>query len=262
MYSHKVAARLLVVWCVVLAVLLSTALASAALPAQLPPSGGKFDYQLGGATKPAPGVRVVVRDRQDPIARGVFNICYINGFQTQPHERAFWRKHRSLLLNKNGKLVVDAAWGETLLDIRTAKKRNRLAKIMDRWVAGCQRAGFKAVEFDNLDSFLRSKKLIKRSHTKSYAKLLTRSAHRHGLTVGQKNWAEFNGRTVGFDFALVESCGRYRECASYTKNFGRNVFAIEYRKRDFRWTCKHFGKKISVVFRDVLLKPRGPRAWC
>ena len=229
---------------------------------ELPPVGVKFDYQLGGPSRPAPGVEMVVRDREAPIANGIYNVCYINGFQTQPHERAFWFKRQSLLLKRNGKPVEDVDWGELLLDIRTNKKRKSLVRIMGRWIAGCKNAGFKAVEFDNLDSFLRSKKLIKKSHTKKYAMLLTKRAHHLGLAVGQKNWAEYNGKKLGFDFALVESCGRYKECSSYTKNYGRRVYAVEYRKRDLAWTCKHYGAKISVVLRDLRLKPNGVRKWC
>lgn len=229
---------------------------------QLPPVGARFDYQLGGPSSPAAGVKIVVRDRADPTAAQSYNICYINGFQTQPHERAFWRKRQSLLLKRNHKPVIDTAWGETLLDIRTAKKRNQLAKIMNRWIVGCKRAGFNAVEFDNLDSFLRSKKMIKSSQTRKYARLLVNHSHRQGLAVGQKNWAEFNGRRVGFDFAISESCGRYRECARYTRNYGRHVLAVEYRKQDLSWTCKNFGTRISVVLRDVSLSPHGVRNWC
>jgi hypothetical protein len=40
--------------------------------------------------------------------------------------------------------------------VRTPAKRDALARIVDGWIAGCAAAGFRAVEFDNLDSFTRS----------------------------------------------------------------------------------------------------------
>ncbi|MEY2425156.1 MAG: hypothetical protein QOI61_728, partial [Actinomycetota bacterium] len=83
---------------------------------------GKFDYQLGGAYPPPPGVGIVVRDRLDPPAAGKYNVCYINGFQAQESERQWWnRNHPDLLLrDASGRVVVDVNWNEALLDIRTA----------------------------------------------------------------------------------------------------------------------------------------------
>ena len=125
------------------------------------PGGTDVDYQLGGATEPAANVGIVVRDRTDPPAAGRYNVCYVNGFQTQTSEKAFWRKHRDLVLrDADGRPVVDEAWGEFLLDVRTADKRQALARIMGRWVRGCAAHGYAAVEFDNLDSFTRSDGLI------------------------------------------------------------------------------------------------------
>ena len=58
------------------------------------PRGTDVDYQLGGAAEPADNVGIVVRDRNASPVAGRYNICYVNGFQTQPDERAFWR-HRT-----------------------------------------------------------------------------------------------------------------------------------------------------------------------
>jgi hypothetical protein len=63
----------------------------------LPPANGKFDYQLGGAYTPPSGTVTVVRDRTASIAPGLYNICYINGFQTQPGSEADWWKSKRLL---------------------------------------------------------------------------------------------------------------------------------------------------------------------
>lgn len=228
----------------------------------LPPAKAKFDYQLGGITKPADGIKMVVRDRKARIAPGLYNVCYINGFQTQESERSFWRKRQSLLLKRNGKPVVDSAWNERLLDIRTVKKRTKLANIVGRWIKGCARSGFQAVEFDNLDSWSRSKKMIKKSQARAYAKKLIKRAHHAGLAAGQKNWAELNGRKIGFNFALVEECGTWHECNRYIRYYGSHVYAVEYNRKSFNWSCKNYGSRISIVLRDRALSSKGIRAYC
>lgn len=90
----------------------------------LPPNA-KFDYQIGGAYTPAPDVRVVTRDRSDDPVAGLYNVCYINAFQTQAEESSFWLddpvRAQLVLRNKNGTLFEDADWpGEYFLDTRTA----------------------------------------------------------------------------------------------------------------------------------------------
>ncbi len=242
--------------------LLLLAAAAPAVAREPLPVGTDVDYQLGGVRTSPTDVGIVVRDRKARPAPGRYNVCYVNGFQTQPDERRFWNRHPKLLLKKNGRRVVDSAWGEWLLDLRTPRKRQRLVAIMRPWVKGCATRGFVAVEFDNLDSFTRSRRLIKRAHAVAYARLLVRAAHNAGLSAGQKNLAGFDGRSVGYDFAVAEECGRYRECAAYVAHFGRRVLSIEYRRADFTWTCDRFGDRLAVVLRDRALSPRGVREWC
>jgi hypothetical protein len=226
------------------------------------PVGTHVDYQLGGVRPVPRSVGIVVRDRLAPPIPRRYNVCYVNGFQTQADERGFWERHPALVLRRNGKRVVDSAWGEWLLDIRTPQKRSQLAAIVRTWTRTCLHQGYDAVEYDNLDSYTRSRGLIRRSQAVAYARLLVGLAHAAGLSAGQKNLADFDGRNVGYDFAVAEECGRYRECASYVAHYGRRVLAIEYRRADFRWTCDRFGSRLAVVLRDRALSPRGVRAWC
>lgn len=242
---------------------LALGLALAVGPVVTPPPGGvDVDYQLGGAVAPAPNVGIVVRDRQSPPAPGHYNVCYVNGFQTQPDEHRRWRRHPGLVLRDGGAPVVDEAWGEQLLDIRTATRRERLARIVGRWIDRCAHDGYDAVEIDNLDSFTRSHGLLRPRHAKRYARLLTARAHAAGLAIGQKNWASLDGRTLGFDFAVAEECGRYDECGRYVASYGDRVLVVEYRRRDFRRTCAAHGARLGVVLRDRDLAPDGRRAWC
>jgi hypothetical protein len=227
-----------------------------------PPAGTDFDYQLGG-NRPVPGrVGIVVRDRNAAPAAGRYSVCYVNGFQTQPDERRFWRKHWRLVLKRNGQPVVDDAWGEWLLDIRTPTRRRKLARIVGRWINGCAADGFAGVEFDNLDSFARSRGLLDRRDSTAFARLLVRRAHAAGLAAAQKNRAQWDGTAVGFDFAIAEECARWRECGSYVAHYGSRVLAVEYRRRDFRRACRAWSDRISVVRRDLALSRHGVRRWC
>lgn len=234
---------------------------SAGAAVHLPPFGADFDYQLGGAA-PAPAhVRIVVRDRRAHSTHRRYDICYVNAFQTQPDETGFWRKHRALILRHQGHPVVDSAWGERLVDIGTRDKRQRLARIVGGWVHGCARHGFDAVEFDNLDSFTRSHHLLTAQDARRFARLLVRRAHAEGLAAAQKNWAGFDGRRVGYDFAIAEECGRWRECGRYVAHYGRRVLVVEYRARDFTRTCRRW-PKLSVELRDLALRAHGVHRWC
>ena len=229
----------------------------------LPPVDADWDYQLGGARGVPDHVTVVDRDRKAEPLEGAYSICYVNGFQSQPDEKRFWRDHWSLVLKEDGEPVVDEAWGEWLLDIRTTAKRGRLAEIVGRWTARCADDGFSAVEYDNLDSFSRSHGLVSRADARAFARLLVASAHDAGLAAGQKNWVELgeDGPEIGFDFAIAEECGRWRECQGYVDTYGEHVLVVEYRRVDFRWTCDRFGS-LSVVRRDVDLGDDGIRRWC
>lgn len=226
------------------------------------PVGTNVDYQLGGVRPVPSSVGIVVRDRKAPPIPRRYDVCYVNGFQTQSDERAFWNHRPALILRWHGKRVVDSSWGEWLLDIRTPAKRARLAGIMGSWTRGCAADRYDAVEFDNLDSFTRSHGLIVRSQAIAFARLLVRNAHDAGLAAGQKNLAGYDGTAIGYDFAIAEECGRYRECAAYVHDYGRRVLSIEYRRVDFRWTCDHFGSRLAVVLRDRDLSPHGIREWC
>jgi hypothetical protein len=253
------------------AVLLTLLLVLVAVPAgpatagttiALPPSGTDWDYQLG-ASRPVPDhVGIVERDRRATPLAGKYDICYVNGFQTQADEKAFWHRHWSLVLKRDGTPVVDSVWGEWLLDIRTAGQRSALAAIMGRWTDRCAKDGYQAVEYDNLDSFSRSHGLITTSETKAYASLLVGRAHDAGLAAAQKNRAGWDGTTVGFDFAIAEQCAQYDECGSYVHHYGSHVLAVEYHDASFARACRDWADRIAVVRRDVNLTGHGTRRWC
>ncbi|MFF1820792.1 endo alpha-1,4 polygalactosaminidase [Kribbella sp. NPDC058245] len=218
---------------------------------EAPPLHAGLDYQLGGPYPPAADVKVVVRDRTAPIAEGLYNVCYVNAFQTQPGEGGDWDQDL-LLRDSAGKLVIDEDWDEPLLDLRTADKRTRIAAKLNTWIDGCATSGYKAIEPDNYDSYTRSKGLLTPDHAKALLTLLAEHAHSRSLAIGQKNTADLaaDRKTVGLDFAVSEECGQYDECATYADAFADNVLVVEYTADGLRKACTTFGRRLSVVLRD------------
>jgi hypothetical protein len=223
----------------------------------LPPADAPFDYQLGGAYPPPAGVQVVSRDRTEAPAAGLYGICYVNGFQTQPGEADFWlAEHPDLILRDDaGDPVIDPDWpDEMLLDVTTADKRAAIAGIVGGWIDGCAAAGYQAVEIDNLDTFSRSGGRISADDAVATAALFAGRAHAASLAIAQKNSAEIVDRRgeMGFDFAVAEECNRWDECAVYTGGYGDLVFVIEYDDASFQQGCQDF-PQLSIVRRDLLL---------
>jgi hypothetical protein len=175
----------------------------------------------------------------------------------RPDEKSNWP--RDLVLEELGD---DPNWGgEYLVDLSSADKRTRAAEWVQPMIQTCAAKGFKAVEYDNLDSWTRfdgtpaaRRVPFGKRHAIAYAELLTDQAHALGLAVAQKNTLALKRRQartrIGFDFAIAELCGRYSECQAYRALFRNRVIAVEYRQRDFRRACKAVGNTISVVLRD------------
>lgn len=234
----------------------------------LPAAGTRFDYQIGGAYTPPDGVRAVSRDREDEPAPGLYNVCYVNAFQTQPGTLEWWQdNHPGLLLrDDDGELIIDEGWDEVLLDTSTAAGRTQLAEIVGKWIDGCAESGFQAVEPDNLDSFERSKGKLTTDHNAAFAEALAARAHTDGLAIGQKNTTDLLGRhaAIGFDFAVTEECAQFDECGAYADAYEDRVFAIEYEGEGdvgFDESCSAWGDRISLVQRDLDVLPAGEEGY-
>ncbi|MDQ4115150.1 MAG: endo alpha-1,4 polygalactosaminidase [Actinomycetota bacterium] len=199
----------------------------------LPPTEGVFDYQLGAAadqlTDGTP-LDVVVRDATAAPLEDAYNVCYVNGFQTQPG--ADWSDRPSALLrDASGDPVRDPDWpDEIILDPSTASARASILEVVNPVIEGCADNGFDAVEIDNLDTWTRFDAISKEGALDLASAYVT-ATHDLGLAIAQKNAAEAARPAhddLGFDFALVEECGAYDECAAYTDVYGDHVLQIEY----------------------------------
>lgn len=230
------------------------------------PADALADYQLGGGYPPAPGVTVVVRDSTDRPAPGVFNICYVNGFQTQPG--AGWPLHL-LLKGTDGTALADPGWpDEFLLDISEAKVRAANLALVLPAIRDCAAKGFDAVEFDNLDSYTRSAGQLDQEDALAFATLLVAEARKLGLPSGQKNAAGLGTRgrdEAGFSYAVAEACHRWQECADYTGVYGADqVLGLEYvddLRGSFAEACADPDRPGSLILRDRLLSPAGSEGY-
>ena len=227
----------------------------------LPPANGGLDYQLGGAYAPPAGVTIVSRDREAAPAAGLYNICYVNGFQVQPGEASWWlANHGDLILrDAGGQPVIDPDWNEMLIDTSTAAKRTAVAAIVGDWIRGCAQAGFDAVEIDNLDTFSRSGGRLSEANNVAQMRLFADASHGAGMAIAQKNSAEIVGRKaeLGCDFVVTEECNAYEECDVYTEAYGDHVLVIEYQRAAFEAGCEAF-PHLSIILRDLdLTTPDG-----
>lgn len=229
----------------------SSASAAPTAAVQTPPAGAVFDYQIGGPYTPASDVEVVTRDYTESPVDGLYNICYVNGFQAQPGAEKEWGN--LLLKDGNGDVVYDGDWGEAVLDIRTEKKRESIAAKVNAMIDTCADKGYDAVEPDNLDTFTRFEDLLGEDDAMAFIRLLSDHAHEQGLAIGQKNTPDFSTRReeTGLDFAVSEECGEWDECDAYTKGFDDDVIVIEYDEDAFAKTCAEYGDRLSVVLRDL-----------
>lgn len=227
-----------------------------------PTPNAAFDYQLGGSYPPPQTARALSRDRTAKPVRGLYNICYVNAFQTQPGDAVAWwkTKHPELLLRtEEGELVVDEDWDEPLLDISTPNKRTALLSIVGPWIDDCAHADFDAVEPDNLDSYQRSDGLLTEGDAIAFAQLLAQRSHKQGLAIAQKNTTDLldDHARIGFDFAVVEECAHYDECSGFATAYKGKVFDIEYKDQDFRDACRSWGRQLSITLRDRDVRPAG-----
>ncbi|MGO3885818.1 MAG: endo alpha-1,4 polygalactosaminidase [Mycetocola sp.] len=245
----------------------SGAASSASTGFEMPPTAGRLDYQLGGASFSADGTPqqfdVVARDSTDVPLEGAYSICYVNGFQTQPGQEDLWATTDAVLTDASGNAVVDPDWpDELVLDPSDASQRDSILAVMDPIIRGCADDGFAGVEIDNLDTFTRFDG-VSEAGALDLARSYVEIAHDAGLAIGQKNAAELADRgrdEIGFDFAVTEECAVFAECGSYRDAYGDHVLQIEYTDagtQPFEQVCADPDRAPLTILRDRNLTPAG-----
>ncbi len=245
---------------------------------RLPPFGGDFDYQIGQTHTPAANVDMVSRDWfADWPEPGLYNICYVNAFQTQPDDAGDRIDTRFNWPNGTVTPLEDGYWNEFVINLTTPALRQLAADHVYRMIDGCANKGFDAVEFDNLDVWTRIPKMDEgrqmteywfyQAETEDYAKLLVDYTHRQGMAAAQKNTTDLfdNGghQRIGFDFVIAESCAKYSECWTFAENYDDRVIAIEYEYGYFNSACGTYGNRFPVVLEDEdVVAINAPSSFC
>ncbi|CAD5995305.1 Glyco_hydro_114 domain-containing protein [Agreia sp. COWG] len=231
-----------------------------------PPFGKALDYQLGGSYPVANGVGLVTRDSTAMPETGVYSVCYVNGFQSQPGDDDRWLTGAPdlVLRGADGHPVVDENWpDEFILDASSSDKRERIFALVKQSISACAESGFDAVEIDNLDSYSRSGGRLSIDDALALARLYVDDAHSLDLAIGQKNSAEIGDRgrsEAGFDFAVTEECMRFEECPQFEAVYGDAVMDIEYADDlpdPFAEICASPDRPATTTLRDRDLVAKG-----
>lgn len=230
------------------------------------PFGQPADYQLGGDYDVDPDVKIVTRDSTSEPADGVYSICYVNGFQSQPGDDELWTGDNPDLVLRNdaGEAIIDPNWpDEFILDTSSPANRQRISSLIGLSIDDCADKGFDAVEIDNLDTYSRSETRIAVDDNLALAALFSDRAHGRGMAIGQKNSAELGDRgriDARFDFAVTEECVRFEECDAYADVYGDAVIDIEYTddlSAPFEEICASNDRPATTTLRDRNLVAKG-----
>ena len=197
-----------------------------------PKPGVSWQWQLSGKVDTSVRAKVFDIDGEDSPralvkelrAKGARVICYISAGSWEE-----WRSDADAFPASVKGRNLDGWPGEKWLDIR---RLDVLLPIMERRIARCRAKGFDALEPDNVDGYTnRTGFRLTAAHQLAYNKAIAKLAHGHGMAVGLKNDPDQVRSLVRhFDFAVVEECVTYDECAAWRPfiKAGRAVFHAEY----------------------------------
>ncbi len=133
-----------------------------------------------------------------------------------------------------------------------------LRPLITARVAKCAKAGFDAVDFDNVDGYANDTGFpLTGAHQIAFDRMLAKVAHAHGLAVGLKNDLGQAARLrAEFDFAVNEQCFAFREYAVYDSwtRTGRPVVQIEYAGKTARICAAAQAKRRDAMRKALALK--------
>lgn len=196
-----------------------------------PAPGTSWQWQLSGPIDTSLDVTaydVDLFDTSDAVLRqladdGRIIICYFSAGAWEDWRPDASSFDPSVLGETNG-------WpGERWLDIRRLDLVGPLIEARLDLAVG---RGCDAVEPDNVDAYANQSGFnLTATDQIVFNSFLAQAAHDRGLSIGLKNAAELVGVLEPlYDWALVEECVRFSECASYTPfvDAGKAVFHVEY----------------------------------
>ena len=174
-------------------------------------------YAADGVTPNAQAVRAILRT-------GGHAVCYVSAGSIEE-----WRPDAAAFPESLIGLPLEGWPGERWVDIR---RRALLRPLLGARADRCARAGFDAVDWDNVDGYTQKTGFPLRADDQlAYNRMLASIAHERGLAVGLKNDpAQIPALVDSFDFAVNEQCAEFEECDLLLpfSRAGKAVVQIEY----------------------------------
>jgi hypothetical protein len=149
---------------------------------------------------------------------------------------------------------VDGFASEKWLDIR---QTGILLPIMTQRIQHCADKGADAVEPDDIDGYTNNPGFqFTRADQIAYNKAIAGIVHSFGMSVALKNDGDdVNSLLPFFDFAIVEQCIQFNECATYSPfvTAGKSVLVAEY-KGSITSICSQLNAlKMNGILTDINL---------
>ncbi len=224
-----------------------------------PPPAASWQWQLDGPIDLRVPARVYDVDGFDTSRAAVtrlhragrYVVCYVDVGTWERWRPDAGRFPRALLGAANG-------WpGERWLDVRRV---GALAPLLRARLAMCRRKGFDAVEPDNVDGYANRSGFPLSTHDQlRFNRWVARAAHAQRLAVALKNDLEQAAALApSFDFAVLEQCFQYRECAKAQPflRAGKAVYDAEYALPRARFCAQARRLDVSAIRKRTSL-----RAW-
>jgi hypothetical protein len=192
----------------------------------LPNQSGPVVYDIDGENSTAADVQTI-------HAAGAIAVCYVD-VGTLEMGRSDYGQFPSSVIGP----PVQGWPGENWLLVTAANQSILLPLMKTRIQNWCKAKGFDAVEGDNIDAFSNISGITEADNV-AYDLAVAGLAHGMSLSVGLKNLlpdvSAANATTLvsTFDWALVEQCYEYSDCAPFTQAGGftasnKAVWDVEY----------------------------------
>jgi hypothetical protein len=216
---------------------------------------GKLDFGVEAPVYDIDGFESTRADVRELQRRGRRVVCYLDVGSWETYRPDAGRFPRSVIGRK-----YDGFPDERWLDV--SHFRLFAAPLVAR-IAMCARKGFDAVEPDNLAGWEPENKTgfaISRADQLRFNRWIARQVHRRGMAVALKNDGRQARQLVGqFDFAIVEQCFQYDECAFYERfvERGKAVFVAEYELKPAEFCPRARALGFSAILKsyDLFARP-------
>jgi hypothetical protein len=185
---------------------------------------GKIDLSVDAGVYEVDGFEVPAKTVAALHRKGRRAVCYLDVGSWENYRPDAGRFPKQVL-GRAYEGYPDERW----LDVR---RIDLLAPILRSRFDICKRKGFDAVEPDNIAGYENKTGFpLTAGDQLRFDRWVAREVHRRGMAVALKNDPAQVGPLVGrFDFAVVEECFAYDECAQFSPFVaaGKAVFVAEY----------------------------------